>query len=81
MWRLLTAATGQLRFKPPVPKALDKLAAINATRPGPACMQQSSPSNKLASTYGLSEDCLTLQVLTPPKAAGTNGSLPVMVYS
>lgn len=49
---------------------------ITATKTPPACLQ---PKNMLDGGAGQSEDCLTLNVLTPRGAVG-NASLPVMVW-
>lgn len=61
----------------PVPKDFGNTSTVNATVPGPACLQ---PKNELMSAWGMSEDCLTLQVLTPNGTAGTDAKLPVMVW-
>jgi para-nitrobenzyl esterase len=68
---------GALRWKAPQPAA--RWSGVRAaTTPGPICAQ--------GSTFGLSagssEDCLTLNVYTPPTAAGRSraASLPVMVF-
>lgn len=70
---------GELRWKPPqAPNAWDDIR--DATAYGPYCPQnlvKNYSLNELAA-YEMSEDCLTLNVLTP--ATATDEALPVMVW-
>lgn len=50
---------------------------IKALKFGPACIQ---PKGLAAGLSGQSEDCLTLNILTPEGVAGTSTRLPVMVW-
>jgi len=64
---------GELRFAPPEPWPSQPGAPVNATSYGPGCPQLSA-----FETYnGLSEDCLTLNVVVP---SDHNSSLPVMFF-
>ncbi|KLT42256.1 alpha/beta-hydrolase [Cutaneotrichosporon oleaginosum] len=67
--------TGLRRFKQPEPKVYN--ATLNGTDFPPACLQ---PNFAPWNASGISEDCLTLSVLAPTGAAGSNWSLPVMVF-
>ena len=58
------------RFRAPVPKR-PWTAVFNATKPGPLC-----PQLRMSGTVEGSEDCLTVNVWSPPNAKG----LPVMVF-
>ncbi|KAJ7664494.1 Alpha/Beta hydrolase protein [Mycena polygramma] len=72
------APTGSLRWKPPVP--FTSTAPQNATRMGPACVQQVSGVNEeLFNTPPgpESEDCLFLNVWAP---ASTTHPLPVLIW-
>ena len=60
---------GELRWQPPQPAASWQ-GVRDATSPGSRCPQ--------AGASGTSEDCLFLNVTTPPVSAGTH--LPVMVW-
>lgn len=68
----LTPATGPLRFSRPVPKEYD--GSVLAHAPGPACLQPPGPA---AGEYGMSEDCLSLNIMVP---SGHGKGLPVMVF-
>ena len=65
---------GPLRWQPPAP-APPWPGVRDATRPGPRCMQDTSDLEMGRQT---DEDCLSLNVWTPPAAAGEK--LPVMVW-
>lgn len=64
---------GPLRWRPPQPPA-PWPGLRDASRPGPWCVQGSGGASELR----VSEDCLTLNVWTPP--AGTADKRPVMVW-
>jgi para-nitrobenzyl esterase len=66
---------GPLRWRPPQPAA-PWAGVRDATAFAPHCAQSASPFGQ-AST---SENCLFLNVFTPPGAARGNRSLPVMVW-
>lgn len=68
---------GDLRWKPPVPKAAWE-GALDATHFGPACVQ---PRPRAGSIYAnppkrISEDCLSLNIWTPQRAE----KAPVFVW-
>jgi len=66
---------GALRWRPPQPAA--RWSGVrDATQFAPHCAQSASPFGQ-AST---SEDCLYLNVLTPPGGTRANHRLPVMVW-
>lgn len=70
-------AVGDLRFAHPEPAVLT--SPVNATALPNACMQKVNPLTFGAP--GISEDCLYLNVVTPPGASTAGGpGLPVMVY-
>jgi para-nitrobenzyl esterase len=64
---------GELRFKAPQPPVPWR-EARDATKPGAQCMQRGIPGSGPKS-----EDCLTLNIYTPPGAAPDH-KLPVMVW-
>src|SRR5215831_2825265 len=67
---------GNLRWRPPArPAAWDGIR--DATQFGPSCPQQPSP---FAPPGPFSEDCLYLNVYTPPQGSGNEGSWPVIVW-
>ena len=70
---------GPLRWKPPQP-APHWRGPLDASRPGPACMQPLSPTGGNLGGYSgpVSEDCLTLDVTAP--AARVPGGAAVMVW-
>ena len=71
----------ELRWKPPVPAA--KWDGVRkATEFGPHCMQGNVFGDMLFRDPGNSEDCLTLNVWVPTKAAASAvpAKLPVMVW-
>ncbi len=68
---------GDLRWKPPVPAAKWK-GVLKATEFGSHCMQGKVYGDMNFRDPGGSEDCLTLNVWVPAKAAGA--TLPVMVW-
>jgi para-nitrobenzyl esterase len=67
---------GALRWRFPQP-AQPWSGTRNATWPGPACAQTAGDMN--GGVGSTSEDCLTLNVYTPP-VAQRSGPLPVMVW-
>ncbi len=73
---------GALRWRPPERDTSCWPQVRDATQWGPACpqlvQQQGVPFDAGAPVVG-QEDCLTLNVFTPPVAA-TDGGLPVMVF-
>ncbi|MFF8382420.1 carboxylesterase/lipase family protein [Streptomyces kanasensis] len=66
--------TGAHRWAPPRP-AVPWSGVRDATRPGPLCPQVPSAYAPIASEE---EDCLVLNVTTPPR--GTRGPAPVLVW-
>ncbi len=66
------APVGPLRWQPPQPPA-PWPGMRDASKPGPQCMQESRGRKST------SEDCLSLNVWTPPVTAGA-GKHPVMVW-
>ncbi|MHB1698862.1 MAG: carboxylesterase/lipase family protein [Acidobacteriaceae bacterium] len=69
---------GQLRWQPPMPAAKWK-GVRQATEFGSRCMQEKLYADMIFRDPGPSEDCLTLNVWTPP-AADKKSKLPVMVW-
>ena len=68
--------TGNLRWRPPAPPtAWDGVR--DATQFGASCPQPASP---FAPPGPFSEDCLFLNVYTPPQGSGNEGSWPVIVW-
>src|SRR5690349_21722144 len=67
---------GPLRWQPPAPAAAWQ-GVRDATRPGPRCLQD--PGGDPEFGRQTDEDCLTLNVWTPPVGRG-GGPLPVMVW-
>ncbi len=65
---------GPLRWQPPAPVPAWQ-GVRDATRPGPRCIQD--PANDLDPEHATSEDCLTLNVWTPPPSQERR---PVMVW-
>ncbi|KAG9011494.1 hypothetical protein FRB94_008325 [Tulasnella sp. JGI-2019a] len=69
---------GNLRFSPPVPVASGRSGQqILATFDTPACLQD--PQNTIVGNYGVSEDCLYLNVWSSHNVTRTS-KLPVMVW-
>jgi para-nitrobenzyl esterase len=68
------APVGPMRWRPPAPVSAWP-GLRDATRPGPRCMQE--PANDLEPDRATSEDCLNLDVWTPPPS---NQSRPVLVW-
>lgn len=70
----LTSAIGALRFAHPKP-AIYNSTKLNATVPGPACYQDARGQQNFFRGVGISEDCLTLNIMTPKGAANhTSGA-------
>jgi para-nitrobenzyl esterase len=67
---------GPLRWQPPRPAAKWS-GMLDATKPGPQCMQDTGPNPHVGKPT--SENCLTLNVWTPAPGRGT-GKRPVMVW-
>ncbi len=67
---------GPLRWQPPRPAA-PWSGMLDASKPGPQCMQEAVRDPKTGRPT--SEDCLTLNVWTPPPGHGTE-KRPVMVW-
>jgi para-nitrobenzyl esterase len=65
---------GPLRFKPPAP-AVPWEGVRDATHVGPRCVQD--PTSDPAASTKIDEDCLTLNVWTPPPS---HGKRPVLVF-
>ena len=59
---------GPLRWRPPRPAAKWP-GTLDATKPGPQCMQDTGPNPHVGKPT--SENCLTLNVWAPPRARGT----------
>ena len=78
---------GEHRFRPPVTKK-PYHDVLNATAFGPSCMQYDDGSPSVFSeflhstqlTVGMSEDCLTLNIWTPPEDEIGDELLPVMIW-
>ncbi|RSH92324.1 hypothetical protein EHS25_008739 [Saitozyma podzolica] len=68
---------GDLRFTAPQAPTWNT-TSFSATKPPPACLQ--NPNGTLAGSYGISEDCLYLNVYTPAGANASTAYLPVMVW-
>ncbi len=66
---------GELRFRAPEPPALHE-GVFEAYEFGPACIQKEGLGAGGKSIYGLSEDCLTLNIWRPVRS----GTFPVMVW-
>lgn len=71
---LLMSAVDDLRFVAPQ-TAVWNSSVFNATTLAPACLQPEDPEYPVTS-----EDCLYLNVFTPPGTNATNAYLPVMVW-
>lgn len=71
------APVGPLRWKPPVPAA-DWAGVRDATKPGARCIQDTSRDPDFGKPA--SEDCLTLNVWTPPADTASDDRRPVMVF-
>ena len=70
---------GALRWRPPQPPPA--WAGVRAAqRFGPRCMQLPLFSDMVFRSDGMSEDCLHLNVWTPPAASSQEAKLPVLVY-
>ena len=67
---------GPLRWQPPRPAAKWS-GTLDASKPGPQCMQDTGPNPHVGKPT--SENCLTLNVWTPAPARGA-GKRPVMVW-
>jgi para-nitrobenzyl esterase len=67
---------GPLRWQPPQPAAKWP-GTLDATKPGPQCMQDTGPNPHVGKPT--SENCLTLNVWTPAPAP-RSGKRPVMVW-
>ncbi|KAL1408082.1 hypothetical protein Q8F55_004880 [Vanrija albida] len=67
---------GDLRFAPPEPAALS--SPVNATALRNACMQK--PNALTFGAPGVDEDCLYLNVVTPPGASKSGDKLPVLFW-
>jgi carboxylesterase type B len=74
---LTAVAVGDLRFTAPQAPTWNT-TSFSATKPPPACLQ--NPNGTLAGSYGISEDCLYLNVYTPAGANASTAYLPVMVW-
>lgn len=71
------APVGELRWQPPQPYgAWDGL--LDGTKYGKGCMQAGGVGG--APQAGISEDCLFLEVATPPNGLVANAKLPVMFW-
>ncbi|KAJ3547913.1 hypothetical protein NM208_g1263 [Fusarium decemcellulare] len=67
---------GPLRFSNPVAVERVPFTSINATEYSPGCLQ-----DPVYSRYnGLSEDCLTLNIIRPRRTAKSNAKLPVLFW-
>ena len=67
---------GPLRWQPPRPAA-KWAGTLDASKPGPQCMQDTGPNPHVGKPT--SENCLTLNVWTPARGRG-NDKRPVMVW-
>ncbi len=67
---------GPFRWQPPRPAAKWS-GMLDASKPGPQCMQDTGPDPHVGKPT--SENCLTLNVWTPPRGRG-NEKRPVMVW-
>ncbi|CAM1511938.1 Fc.00g094510.m01.CDS01 [Cosmosporella sp. VM-42] len=78
---------GEHRFRPPVTKKPYN-ETLDATSFGPACMQYDTGAPSVFKEYllgqrvavGMSEDCLTLNIWTPPECDIGDELLPVMIW-
>ncbi|OCF77143.1 hypothetical protein I204_02854 [Kwoniella mangroviensis CBS 8886] len=67
---------GTKRFRPPEPYTYDEDLVVQ--QHGPACLQ--APNTTADGQYGMSEDCLFLDVYASHRPEWQNEKLPVLVY-
>ncbi|CAK5277527.1 unnamed protein product [Mycena citricolor] len=73
---------GDLRFRPPVLQTSLNATTLDAAQYGPSCIQPlgGSTPGGLPTSFALSEDCLTVNILRPAGVDSTS-KLPVMFWT
>jgi carboxylesterase type B len=75
----LISAVKELRLRPPQP-AIWNTTTYSATKQPQACLQDPKGMSGAYGAFGVSEDCLYLNVFSPAGANAQTAFLPVMVW-